>query len=97
VAKSIGVYGAGADAFRQLRVGHSPWRAGQIDIPEESVKIRPWAINSVAEYYLHTVGVTGSNPVSPILPQPETLPFSKPRSNSKRGSGDEDLNISSRR
>ena len=26
---------------------------------------RPWAINSTAECYLHTVEVTGSNPVSP--------------------------------
>ncbi len=25
----------------------------------------PWAINSAGEYYPHTVGVTGSNPVSP--------------------------------
>jgi hypothetical protein len=29
----------------------------------------PWAINSAVECYLHTVEVTGSNPVSPtILP-----------------------------
>ena len=27
--------------------------------------LREWARNSAVEYYLHTVGVTGSNPVAP--------------------------------
>jgi hypothetical protein len=31
------------------------------------IKIGPWAINSGEECYLHTVEVTGSNPVSPTI------------------------------
>ena len=32
------------------------------------------AINSAGEYYLHTVGVTGSIPVSPSEPKPGRVP-----------------------
>jgi hypothetical protein len=39
----------------------------QLTISWNSIKIDPWAINSVEECYLHTVEVTGSNPVSPIF------------------------------
>ena len=28
---------------------------------------RLWGLNSAGEYYLHTVGVTGSNPVAPTI------------------------------
>lgn len=40
----------------------------------DKIKNAGWAINSVAECYLHTVEVRGSNPLSPTIffyPQPE--------------------------
>gem|GEM_PF-3800271 len=43
----------------------------------KSITNSPWAINSGVECYLHTVEVTGSNPVSPIplLSTTCTIPF----------------------
>ena len=46
---------------------------------EKSTKNRKgWAINSVVECYLHTVEVTGSNPVSPTILFPGTPTFNTP-------------------
>ena len=42
-----------------------PHEGEEIDLSRQIAKIGPWAINSGVECYLHTVEVTGSNPVSP--------------------------------